>query len=262
MTVPFLHNQVPILREKVSKMAAVSGCSTLEYVTKNESVVLIHDSLESSTTSVNTELVMEPASLNGKRKSSSKSESSGGSSPKASRLQQSPPLLPKAKRSGRQHLVFPHSWNPSAGKLERCQEKEERSNEEEWRSVQVMLTCILGMVEKTQRAITILQHRQSSSGNLKITEEIFAAVQKEAKSAIAEMKLAALQEIKKSSVDAGSGDGEQVCQNCGRLATETCSGCSKASYCGAFCQARDWEVGGHRTVCGSTPELEVQTKEP
>ena len=117
-----------VIKQLCCRMAAVSGCSTLEYVTKNESVVLIHDSLESSTTSVNTELVMEPASLNGKRKSSSKSESSGGSSPKASRLQQSPPLLPKAKRSGRQHLVFPHSWNPSAGKLERCQEKEERSN--------------------------------------------------------------------------------------------------------------------------------------
>ena len=39
----------------------------------------------------------------------------------------------------------------------------------------------------------------------------------------------------------------QACWNCGRLATETCSGCGLARYCGAFCQHKDWEE--HVKVC-------------
>ena len=63
--------------------------------------------------------------------------------------------------------------------------------------MQVMLTCILGMVEKTQRAITILQRRQTATANMHSTEEIVAAVQEKANSAIMEVKHAALEEIKK-----------------------------------------------------------------
>ena len=97
--------------------------------------------------------------------------------------------------------MYPHHWNPSGGKTgsqtSTSQEREERSNEEEWQNVQVMLTCILGMVEKTQRAITILQQRQTATSNIRITEEIVAAVREKANSAIMEVKQAALEEIKK-----------------------------------------------------------------
>lgn len=34
-------------------------------------------------------------------------------------------------------------------------------SEEEWRNIHVMLNCILSMVEKTKRALTILQQRNS-----------------------------------------------------------------------------------------------------
>ena len=64
--------------------------------------------------------------------------------------------------------------------------------------MQVMLTCILGMVEKTQRAITILQQRQTATANIRTPEEIVAAVQDKANSAIMEGKKAALEEIKKT----------------------------------------------------------------
>ena len=39
----------------------------------------------------------------------------------------------------------------------------------------------------------------------------------------------------------------QTCWNCGRKATETCSGCNVACYCGSFCQHRDWV--SHQLVC-------------
>ncbi|ESN92408.1 hypothetical protein HELRODRAFT_136716, partial [Helobdella robusta] len=37
------------------------------------------------------------------------------------------------------------------------------------------------------------------------------------------------------------------CWNCGRAASETCSGCNRARYCGPFCQHKDWE--NHHKVC-------------
>ncbi|EFB22435.1 hypothetical protein PANDA_020194, partial [Ailuropoda melanoleuca] len=36
-------------------------------------------------------------------------------------------------------------------------------------------------------------------------------------------------------------DSSESCWNCGRKASETCSGCNAARYCGSFCQHRDWE---------------------
>ena len=37
------------------------------------------------------------------------------------------------------------------------------------------------------------------------------------------------------------------CWNCGRKASETCSGCNVARYCGSFCQHKDWE--NHHKLC-------------
>lgn len=42
----------------------------------------------------------------------------------------------------------------------------------------------------------------------------------------------------------------QSCWNCGRKASETCSGCNIARYCGSFCQHKDWE--NHHLVCGKS----------
>ncbi|XP_075757619.1 protein CBFA2T2 isoform X2 [Pelodiscus sinensis] len=40
----------------------------------------------------------------------------------------------------------------------------------------------------------------------------------------------------------------ESCWNCGRKASETCSGCNIARYCGSFCQHKDWER--HHRICG------------
>ncbi|XP_077315296.1 protein CBFA2T2 isoform X4 [Lithobates pipiens] len=42
----------------------------------------------------------------------------------------------------------------------------------------------------------------------------------------------------------------ETCWNCGRKASETCSGCNIARYCGSFCQHKDWEK--HHRICGQT----------
>ena len=59
-----------------------------------------------------------------------------------------------------------------------------------------MLNCISGMVEKTQRAISILQQRQSEAANVRSAEELVADIQTKASLAIMEVKQAALDEIR------------------------------------------------------------------
>ena len=102
--------------------------------------------------------------------------------------------------------------------------------EDEWKNIQVMLNCILGMVEKTQSALTILQQRQTEAASLRTTEEAVAEVQTRANLAIGEVKAAALEEIraaKRGAREEGGKEGGQ-CWNCGRGAGETCSGCGLA----------------------------------
>ena len=59
-----------------------------------------------------------------------------------------------------------------------------------------MLNCISGMVEKTQRAISILQQRQTEAANVRSTEELVADIQAKASLAILEVKKSAVEEIK------------------------------------------------------------------
>lgn len=250
---PFLHTQIPLLRDIVAKQAALAGCSPLAYLTDQEAVILGQEDPSSPPT----DKMMEHQAQARKRKSSSVSDT-GCSAQKKSPQQVSPPLFPSAPGGRSQNIVYPHTWNPEAGKLgiisgisygPTTASQEGRSTEEEWKNVQVMLTCILGMVEKTQRAITILQQRQTTPPSVTNTEEIVEAVKDNASAAIIELKNAAMNEIKMAGGGSTEHSGE-VCLNCGRAASDTCSGCNQARYCGAFCQQRDWDVGGHQQVCG------------
>ncbi|XP_028818992.1 protein CBFA2T1 isoform X2 [Denticeps clupeoides] len=55
-------------------------------------------------------------------------------------------------------------------------------------------------------------------------------------------------------------DSSESCWNCGRKASETCSGCNTARYCGSFCQHKDWEK--HHHVCGQTLQAQQQSETP
>ncbi|XP_035385289.1 protein CBFA2T1 isoform X1 [Electrophorus electricus] len=55
-------------------------------------------------------------------------------------------------------------------------------------------------------------------------------------------------------------DSSESCWNCGRKASETCSGCNTARYCGSFCQHKDWEK--HHHVCGQTLQAQQQAETP
>ncbi|XP_018412853.1 PREDICTED: protein CBFA2T3 isoform X4 [Nanorana parkeri] len=209
----------------------------------------------------------------------------------------------------------------------------EREWAEEWKHLNNLLNCIMDMVEKTRRSLTVLRrcqeadreelnhwirrysdaedlkksvstvsqpvrHHNSSSSTESspaepsrdflhrppagyMPEEIW----RKAEEAVNDVKRQAMSELQKAvseaerkahdlitserakmertlaeakrqaSEDAVSvinqqEDSSESCWNCGRKASETCSGCNTARYCGSFCQHKDWEK--HHHVCGQS----------
>ncbi|XP_045551040.1 protein CBFA2T1 isoform X5 [Salmo salar] len=170
-----------------------------------------------------------------------------------------------------------------------------------------LLNCIMDMVEKTRRSLTVLRRcqeadreelnywirRYSDAEDLKkgvsrtqsrqqsptgqdnyTTEEAVNEVKRQAMSelqkAVSEAERKAHQMIsterskmertvaeakRQAAEDAltvinQQEDSSESCWNCGRKASETCSGCNTARYCGSFCQHKDWEK--HHHVCGQS----------
>ncbi|XP_031197548.1 protein CBFA2T3 isoform X2 [Mastomys coucha] len=207
----------------------------------------------------------------------------------------------------------------------------EREWAEEWKHLNSLLNCIMDMVEKTRRSLTVLRrcqeadreelnhwircysdsedgkkgpspistrslnscsgpegsqldvHRDFTPRTLSgyMPEEIW----RKAEEAVNEVKRQAMSELQKAVSDAErkahelitterakmeralaeakrqasedaltvinqQEDSSESCWNCGRKASETCSGCNAARYCGSFCQHKDWEK--HHHVCGQS----------
>ncbi|KAJ3593322.1 hypothetical protein NHX12_005657 [Muraenolepis orangiensis] len=197
---------------------------------------------------------------------------------------------------------------------------------EEWKHLDNLLNCIMDMVEKTRRSLTVLRRcqeadreemnhwirRYSDVEEMKkeihrdflhrpvsgyLPEEIWRKagttsiplspalkhLQHKQEEAVNEVKRQAVSELQKAVSDAErkahdmitaernkmeralaeakrqaseealtsinqQEDSSESCWNCGRKASETCSGCNTARYCGSFCQHKDWEK--HHHVCG------------
>ncbi|KAM8876438.1 protein CBFA2T3 isoform 2-T2 [Synchiropus picturatus] len=197
---------------------------------------------------------------------------------------------------------------------------------EEWKHLDNLLNCIMDMVEKTRRSLTVLRRcqeadreemnhwirRYSDVEEMKkeihrdflhrppsgyLPEEIWRKagttsiplspalkhLQNKQEEAVNEVKRQAMSELQKAVSDAErkahemisaerskmeralaeakrqasedaltvinqQEDSSESCWNCGRKASETCSGCNTARYCGSFCQHKDWER--HHHVCG------------
>ncbi|KAG1941404.1 protein CBFA2T1 [Pimephales promelas] len=221
---------------------------------------------------------------------------------------------------------------------------------EEWKHLDNLLNCIMDMVEKTRRSLTVLRrcqeadreemnhwirrysdvedmkkgvsssqrpppppplpHHNSSSSNTPnssdtqpieihrdflhrppsgyLPEEIW----RKAEEAVNEVKRQAMSELQKAVSDAErkahemisaerskmeralaeakrqasedaltvinqQEDSSESCWNCGRKASETCSGCNTARYCGSFCQHKDWEK--HHHVCSQGLTVPIGT---
>ncbi|KAH3710965.1 protein CBFA2T1-like isoform X2 [Dreissena polymorpha] len=180
--------------------------------------------------------------------------------------------------------------------------------DDDWRHVETMLSCIIGMVDKTRRALSVLQDRSSRDReelsmwmrrgagedtdlkkrnsewmSIRSGDDRIAEVRRRAEEAVQEVKRQAMLELHKAVATAETKanamvtqerakmeraiqdvrkqtreeilgtlhrqeESSESCWNCGRKASETCSGCNTARYCGSFCQHKDWE--NHHHVCG------------
>ncbi|XP_033754006.1 protein CBFA2T1-like isoform X1 [Pecten maximus] len=192
--------------------------------------------------------------------------------------------------------------------------------DDDWRHVETMLNCIIGMVDKTKRALAVLQERSlrdreelslwmrrhaegldqdmkkrsndMMAHTLRHTEDRVSDVRRRAEEAVNEVKRQAMLELQKAVAAAEQKSREMVtaerlkmdqavsearkqahsetlanlnhqedssesCWNCGRKASETCSGCNIARYCGSFCQHKDWE--NHHHVCGKSQVSDVRS---
>ncbi|XP_027629240.1 protein CBFA2T3 [Tupaia chinensis] len=231
---------------------------------------------------------------------------------------------PRDLRDRHRQLATPRAWQeePMDHRLT------EREWAEEWKHLNSLLSCIMDMVERTRRSLTVLRRcqeadreelahwarRYSDSEDMKkgpaarplsssaspegsqadphrdltpktpcgyMPEDIW----RKAEEAVNEVKRQAMSELQKAVSDAErkahelisterakmeralaeakrqasedaltvanqQEDSSQSCWNCGRKASETCSGCNAARYCGAFCQHKDWER--HHHVCGQS----------
>lgn len=211
---------------------------------------------------------------------------------------------------------------------------------EEWRHLDHVLNCIVDMVEKTRRSVSVLRRCQesdreelnywrrrsnphddgrkngSAAGNAPFSkthsplsaEGVNADSQRDlpvragsgyvpdeiwrkAEEAVNDVKRQAMDEVQKAVAEAEQKafemitaerakmektlaeakrkatedaiqvineqeDSSECCWNCGRKASETCSGCNAARYCGSFCQHKDWER--HHLIC--SPGLQAQPK--
>ncbi|XP_041933100.1 protein CBFA2T1 isoform X4 [Alosa sapidissima] len=191
---------------------------------------------------------------------------------------------------------------------------------EEWKHldhVRKLLNCIMDMVEKTRRSLTVLRRcqeadreelnywirRYSDAEDLKKGSSSSQSRQQspgsqdgsQAEEAVNEVKRQAMSELQKAVAEAErkahdmisserakmertvaeakrqaaedalsvinqQEDSSESCWNCGRKASETCSGCNTARYCGSFCQHKDWEK--HHHVCGQTLQAQQQGETP
>jgi hypothetical protein len=143
----------------------------------------------------------------GKRKFASDSETES-TSPKKFNKQTSLPLFPKAKSSRRQHLlVSPQIWNPHGRKLgpvsvipqaPTSKEREERSNEEEWKNDADLYPCHGGEDPAHDPHPPAKINDSCQHLNIWTTEQIVDTVQEKAKAAIMDVKQVSLIEVKRA----------------------------------------------------------------
>ncbi|XP_060536667.1 protein CBFA2T1 [Cylas formicarius] len=241
---PFLKSHLPILQREILTMARITKQSVLQYVRNNDHVILesTHSPSEASDIFFPTDS-MPIAGL--KRRSSDGVYENGINGQHGGIDQQD--STPHSKRhigtnaqnnpfwfSHQQNFFLPNmnvtsshlfDYNPqnnqSGVKLE---DNGTSKGDEEWKNIHVMLNCILSMVEKTKRALAILQQRNAAhqdptsdwlrkqdvsvdlkkaaneilSQAIRQTEERVADVRKRAEDAVNEVKRQAVAELQKA----------------------------------------------------------------
>ncbi|GLV36334.1 nervy [Carabus blaptoides fortunei] len=182
---PFLRAHLPLLQREVVALARATKQTPLQYLRAHDHVVLepAHSPAEPSEIFLSTSAETPPASAVKRRASDAVYENGLNGQ---HHVQEAPEYTP-AKRPfpsqnfllAHQSLLLPnlthvpnphffdyaqhnHTTYPSQHRAEDPVDSTRSTRgDEEWRNIHVMLNCILSMVEKTKRALSILQQRNS-----------------------------------------------------------------------------------------------------
>uniref|UniRef100_A0A3Q0SVI4 CBFA2/RUNX1 partner transcriptional co-repressor 3 n=1 Tax=Amphilophus citrinellus TaxID=61819 RepID=A0A3Q0SVI4_AMPCI len=127
--------------------------------------------------------------------------------------------------------------------------------EEIWRkaTTSIPLSPALKHLQNKQEAVNEVKRQAMSELQKAVSDaerkahEMISAERSKMERALAEAKRQASEDAL-TVINQQEDSSEQSCWNCGRKASETCSGCNTARYCGSFCQHKDWEK--HHHVCG------------
>ncbi|KAK9873850.1 hypothetical protein WA026_002207 [Henosepilachna vigintioctopunctata] len=229
---PFLRTHLPLLQREAQALARANKQSTLQYVRNHEHAVLdaAHSPSELSD-------IFMPNEVNiaGVKRRASESYENGYSihhvedyPPNKKPLTQNPfyfahhnMILPHVQTSLSHPHLLDYSTQTIPNKIEDSNNNNNRG-EEEWKNIYVMLNCILSMVEKTKRALTILQQRNNQDVTndwfrkqdvsidlkkaaneimmqaVKQTEERVAEVKKRAEDAVNDVKRQAVIDLQKA----------------------------------------------------------------
>uniref|UniRef100_A0A663DUG8 CBFA2/RUNX1 partner transcriptional co-repressor 3 n=1 Tax=Aquila chrysaetos chrysaetos TaxID=223781 RepID=A0A663DUG8_AQUCH len=333
--IPFLKANLPLLQRELLHCARMAKQTPAQYLAQHEQLLL---DANASSPIDSSELLLEVGE-SGKRRTPDRCEPGRA------------PLQPQQRHYRLEDMAMAHHYrdayrHPDPRELRERQRpaavhgtrQEEvidhrltdREWAEEWKHLNNLLNCIMDMVEKTRRSLTVLRrcqeadreelnhwirrysdaedmkkgsppsarpHNSSSASEAPqldahrefaprplsgyMPEEIW----RKAEEAVNEVKRQAMSELQKAVSDAErkahelitterakmeralaeakrqasedaltvinqQEDSSESCWNCGRKASETCSGCNTARYCGSFCQHKDWEK--HHHVCGQT----------
>ncbi|KAL1501665.1 hypothetical protein ABEB36_006956 [Hypothenemus hampei] len=162
---PFLRTHMPLLQREIHALARINKQSALQYIRSHDHVIFeqAHSPSEAA------EIFM--ANEGGTKRRSPEGAYENGINgqedyaPTAKRPAITPFLfnhqpggffLPNVNVSSNSHLFDYQTTNHGTIKTE---DHSNNRGDEEWRNIHVMLNCILSMVEKTKRALTILQQR-------------------------------------------------------------------------------------------------------
>lgn len=270
--VPFLKSHLPLLQAELLHFSRLAKLTPQQYLRQHEHLVL--DAAPSQSQGAEPPFELHPAvdaSCSVKRRSppsrngkpdSDYADSNGDGPPPTKRHHPLPsptlvnhrtsPVMPPGLsvrlpdndhgyRTERYDRFDRDFYRPFYGNAQVRDYSDDRDMDEEWKNIHTMLNCILGMVEKTKRALCILQHRSFADlrpdlpgwvrhelepqpkakrtppvnggdlvSHLKIAEDRVSEVRRRAEEAVHEVKRQAVAELQKAVSAAEAKAGELV----------------------------------------------------
>ncbi|XP_030765073.1 protein CBFA2T3 [Sitophilus oryzae] len=175
---PFLKAHMPMLQRELHALARINKQSALQYIRSHDNIIL--DTAHSPSEASEIFMPNDNTPLAGVKRRSSEGAYENG----VNGNQPTPEdYLSPSKRptpflfSHHQNIFLPNVQNAhlfdyqsSAQSAIKLEDPTVNRGDEEWKNIHVMLNCILSMVEKTKRALTILQQRNPTISQDPTTE--------------------------------------------------------------------------------------------